>query len=158
MDLQTALRHRPFGVIVVALLQLGTILLALAIYVSGITMPWQGPLAELLRDGGGARLAIVAFAILVAVATIGMWFLRRWGWALMIALVAISLLMDIGTWMSQGDQDRSLALYARMALDVITVFYLNSSGVQEAFRQRSANGRQAVASTDATASAGRMDP
>jgi hypothetical protein len=155
------LRRRPFGVIVVALLQLGTVLLAIVSYVGNIQLPWEGALSELLVEHQWARVGLLLFGVLVVLAAIGMWRLRRWGWALMITLVGLSLALDITMWWRSAVEDRSIPLYLRMAFDVVSAFYLNSSAVQVAFREGS-NPDPAHPETrspaETTSSAGRIDP
>jgi len=146
--------RRPFGVIVVALLQLGTVVVAFGSYLSGIDLPWEGTLATLLADHSWARVGILLFALLVVVAAAGMWRLRKWGWALMISLVGLSLALDVSMWFSNASQDRQLALYLRMGFDVVSAFYLNSAAVQSAFHGDQ-TGDPAPAAT--TSSAGRVD-
>jgi len=155
MEPEIPRRRRPFGVIVVALLQLGTIIVAFSSYLWDANLPWEGGLAELLAEHSWARVAILLFGVLVVLAAAGMWRLQRWGWALMILLVAMSLVLDLSMWYRAGEADRHLALYLRMVLDIVSAFYLNSSAVQVAFR-----GRQADASAPAqtTSAAGRIDP
>ena len=128
-------RRRPFGVIVVALLQLGTVAVALGSYLSGIQLPWEGTLSDLLADHNWARIGIGFIAMLVLLAAIGMWRLKRWGWALMISMVGLSLAIDVAIWFGNTSQDRYLALYLRMALDIVSAFYLNTSAVQAAFHE-----------------------
>jgi hypothetical protein len=148
-------RRRPLGVIVVALIQLGTIAVALVSYFSDITLPWEGAFAQALSQHSWARVAILLFGLLVVVAAVSMWYLRPWGLALMISLVGLSLVLDIVTWAGQGDQDRQLVFYLRMATDVVCAFYLNSSAVQTAF-----HGGQTgdPAPMETTSAAGRVDP
>ena len=152
---ETAPGRRPFGVIVVALLQLGTVAVALVAYLSDIRLPWESVASALLAEHAWARLGVVIFGILVVVAAVGMWRLHRWGWALMITLVATSLVLDLTMWLSDATEDRQLALYLRMGFDVVSAFYLNSSSVQRAFSERKPTPRPPNASTE---SAGRVDP
>ncbi len=145
--------RRPFGVIVVALLQLGTVVVALGSYLAGIDLPWEGSLSDLLAEHGWARIAIGLIAVLVLVAAVGMWRLRRWGWALMISLVGLSLATDLTIWFSNTGQDRYLALYLRMGFDIVSAFYLNTSAVQAAFDRRPHD----VRATPTRPPAGRLD-
>jgi hypothetical protein len=155
----TTSRRRPFGVIVVALLQLATVGVAILGFLSVTTIPWQGTFARALADHGMARGSIVTFGVLVVVAAVGMWRLRYWGWALMLALVGLALLLDLTTWWAIGGTERDLALYARMLLDVVCAFYLNSSAVQSAFRADPEPGTPAPIGTQTPArSAGSTQP
>ena len=155
VDPENAPRRRPFGVIVVALLQLGTVGVALVAYFSDIRLPWESVASALLAEHAWARLGVVVFGILVVVAAVGMWRLRRWGWALMITLVATSLVLDLSVWVSNATEDRQLALYLRMGFDVVSAFYLNSASVQRAFSGPKPAPRPHIGSTE---SAGRVDP
>jgi hypothetical protein len=155
VDATTAPRHRPFGVIIVALLQLGTIAVALVSYLTNITLPWEGAFAQALNEHSWARAVISLFALLVVLAAVGMWRLRPWGLALMISLVGLALVLDIATWSSQRDQDRQLLFYIRMAMDVVCAFYLNSATVRHAFEDGPTGTPAAIETTD---SAGRVDP
>ena len=89
MNAVTQPRHRPFGVFVVALLQLGTVVVALVGYSSSTTLPWESTFTQLLADNGWARVAIVVLGILVTVATVGMWYLRRWAGVIGVAIAAV---------------------------------------------------------------------
>jgi hypothetical protein len=146
-------RRRPFGVLVVALLQLFTVGIAMLGFFAHITIPWQGAFIRVLQDNGLARGAIVTFAVLVVVAAVGMWALRYWGWALMLTLVGLALVLDLTTWWLVSGPERDLPLYARMLLDVVCAFYLNSSAVQDAFR-KTPHGDHMPAPVVATDSAG----
>jgi hypothetical protein len=150
-------RRRPFGVLVVALIQLGTIAFALLGTLASWVMPWEGTLVVYLQEHSWARGAILLFGVAVLVAVIGMWQLRYWGWALMVSLVGVSLLLDLTNWWQLGSET-PIALYGRLALDVVSAFYLNTSAVQEAFRGQSGPSGPAVRPAAGTESAGRVDP
>lgn len=141
--------------LVVALIQLATVGLALVGTLSSWVMPWEGTLVVYLQEHAWARSAIMTIGAAVLVAVIGLWQLRRWGWALMVALVGVSLMLDlINWWESAGDAE--LVLYLRLGLDVIAAFYLNTASVQDAFRTPS---QDATASPTADArSPGRVEP
>ncbi len=146
-------RRRPFGVLVVAFIQLATVVSALVGLLTSWTMPWEGTLAVYLQDHSWARLAIMSFGAAVVVAAIGMWQLRSWGWALMVSLVGVSLVFDLVNWWESGGQPGN-PLYLRLLLDVVSAFYLNTSAVQDAFRPH----RDPVARPiTGTGSAGRVD-
>ncbi|MFN8517796.1 MAG: hypothetical protein U0667_00080 [Chloroflexota bacterium] len=147
-------RRRPFGVLVVALIQLGTIGFALLGTLASWAMPWEGTLVVYLQEHAWARGAILLFGVAVLAAVVGMWQLRYWGWALMVSLVGVSLLLDLTTWWQASD-DAPIALYARLALDVVSAFYLNTSAVQDAFRTPVETMPRPIAGTE---SAGRVDP
>jgi hypothetical protein len=146
--------RRPFGVIVVALLQLGTVVVALGSYLSGIDLPWEGTMSAVLAEHSWARVVIVVMAFLVILAAVGMWRLERWGWALMISMVGLSLAFDITVWFRDPSEGRPLALYLRMGLDVVSAFYLNSASVHRAFHREPDGG---VPAPPTKPSAGRVD-
>lgn len=147
-------RKRPFGVLVVALIQIGTIVFALLGTLASLAMPWEGTLVTYLQEHAWARGAILLFGVAVLVAVIGMWQLRYWGWALMVALVGVSLLLDLTAWWQAGSA-ATIALYVRLALDVVSAFYLNTRAVQDAFRGPPEPSPHPFAGTE---SAGRVDP
>lgn len=139
---------------VVALVQLSTVVLALLGTLSSWAMPWESTLIVYLHEHAWARSAILAFGAAILVAVIGLWQLRYWGWALMVSLVGVSLVLDLTNWWEVGG-DASLALYLRLGLDVVSAFYLNTSAVQDAFRTAPESAPAPVASTR---SAERVDP
>jgi hypothetical protein len=147
-------RHRPFGVLVVALIQLATVVLALVATVFAWTLPWDGVLMAYLQEHAWARMLFGAAGIGVVIAVIGMWRLQRWGWSLMVALVGLSLLLDLLAWWRTGSET-SLAAYLRLGMDVVSAFYLNTKAVQDAFRPPRPSTRKPIAGTE---SAGRVDP
>lgn len=147
-------RRRPFGVLVVALIQLATVVFALVVALAGWTLPWEGVLMSFLQEHTWARVVFAAAGVAVVVAVIGMWQLRHWGWALMVSLVGLSLLLDLVTWWRMG-AETTLATYLRLAMDVVSAFYLNTKAVQDAFRPPQEPDRKPIAGTG---SAGRVDP
>jgi len=147
-------RRRPFGVLVVALIQLCTIGLALLGTFASWVMPWEGVLVTYLQEHSWARATILLFGAAILVAVVGMWQLRRWGWALMVSLVGVSLLLDLMTWW-QAKDPVPLTLYLRLGLDVVSAFYLNTTAVQSAFQRPSETMPRPIAGTE---SAGRVDP
>jgi hypothetical protein len=157
-------RHRPFGVLVVALVQTVTIGLSVVGALTDIGLPWQGVLTAYLREHAWTRLVVLAVGIGLVVAVIGLWRLRPWGWALMVSLVGASLLLGLMAWWQLGSE-MSLAAYVRLFLDVVCAFYLNTTAVQEAFRRPPAGSGPSL-TTDVpdqppiagTRSAGRVDP
>jgi hypothetical protein len=147
-------RRRPFGVLVVALIQLAAVAFALVVTVVGWTLPWDGVAMTYLEEHLWARIAVAVAGVAVIVAVVGMWRLQHWGWALMVTLVGMSLVLDLVTWWVMGP-DTALATYLRLALDVVSAFYLNTRAVQDAFRPPREPDRTPIAGTG---SAGRVDP
>jgi hypothetical protein len=147
-------RRRPFGVLVVALIQLSSVGFAVIAGLTSWDVPWEGLVTTYLQEHAWARLVVLTMAIVVVVAAVGMWRLRYWGWALMVSLVGISLLLDLLTWWRSGSE-ANLATYVRLTLDVVCAFYLNTTAVQDAFRSPPEPASRPVAGTR---SAGRVDP
>jgi hypothetical protein len=141
-------------VLVVALIQLVTVGLALVAAIAAWTLPWDGVLMSYLQEHTWARIVFAGAGLLVVIAVIGLWRLEHWGWALMVSLVGLSLLLDLVTWWRTGP-DTTLATYLRLAMDVVSAFYLNTKAVQDAFRPPQEPARRPIAGTE---SAGRVDP
>jgi hypothetical protein len=141
-------------VLVVALIQLATVVLALVATLSSWTLPWDGVLMTYLQAHTWVQIVFAGAGVAVIVAVIGMWRLEHWGWALMVSLVGLSLLLDLVSWWRTGSET-SLATYLRLSMDVVSAFYLNTKAVQDAFRPPPPPTRKAVVGT---ASAGRVDP
>jgi hypothetical protein len=131
-------------VLVVALIQMVTVVVAVLGSIWQWELPWEGVVVTYLQEHAAARWLIVAMGIAVILAVIGMWRLRYWGWALMVSIVGASLALDLMVWWHDGP-DTSLPAYVRLALDVVSAFYLNTSAVQDAFRAPGAAGHAPVA-------------
>lgn len=157
-------RRRPFGVLVVAIIQLVTVGLSVVGALTDLGLPWEGAVMAYLQEHAWTRLLVVLTAIALVVAVVGLWRLRPWGWALMVSLVGVSLLLDLTAWWRLGPE-MSLPAYARLFLDVVCAFYLNTTAVQDAFRREpvDAGSTPTGDTTEAapiagTRSAGRVDP
>jgi hypothetical protein len=148
-------RRRPFGVTVVALVQLAAVLIGVGAWLTADRLPWHGPLTDLVRDVSWVRVAAVGYMVLAVLAAIGLWRVRTWGWILALVVVSLSLALDIVSWWRGVAEERDLPFYGRMCLDVVSAFYLNSSGVRRAFIGPPKEPSPAVVGT---ASAGRIDP
>ncbi|MCY7417149.1 MAG: hypothetical protein LH650_01390 [Chloroflexi bacterium] len=95
MEAPTAARHRPSGVIVVALLQLATIGAVLLSYLSSITLPWEGAFAQAVTDHSAARIIVTLFGVLVVVAAaILFWEFRLQAVLAGIVAIAVVILSD----------------------------------------------------------------
>ncbi len=137
----------------VALIQAITVAVAIIGALSLFEVPWEGVLVTYVRDHALARGAVLSLGVLVLVAVAGMWRLRWWGWALMVALVGLSLLLDLINWWKLG-ADAGPMMFLRLGLDVVSAFYLNTRSVQDAFKEDVPD-RPAIGNTRA---AGRVDP
>jgi ABC-type phosphate transport system permease subunit len=133
---ETGARIRPLGIVVVALLSVGRVL----IETTGLLLPeTTGPLAAI--SGGStipdfpantpewflAQAATIALIILTAASVVGLWRLRAWGWSLALIIAGVVLVLDLGWWYT--GQPR----YIGMFLNMIVVFYLNQRDVRTIF-------------------------
>lgn len=122
--------RRPFGVIVIIILQiLSLISITLDIYV------FSDAQAILPRIPGTLELAVlpVPLAVLLVyqiIVIIGLWFLRRWAWFLL--MIQLGLAMGLQLLLYLGGKP----LYLYMLFSVLMVFYLNQRDVQRAFARR----------------------
>jgi hypothetical protein len=87
---------------------------------------------HLLHETALGPWAVVLWGLLVIVASLGLLSLRRTGWALMMLLVGLALAVHLAIWWT--DPERTA--WMRLALAVLTAFYLNSSGVRGLFVER----------------------
>lgn len=145
----------------VALVQMVTVGISVVGALTDMGLPWQGVLTAYLREHAWTRLLVLAMGIALVVAVVGLWRLRPWGWALMVSLVGVSLLLGLMAWWRLGSET-SLPTYVRLFLDVVCAFYLNTTAVQDAFRRPPAAAGSTPTSDAApvagTRSAGRVDP
>ena len=122
-------RKRPFGVLVLILLQILSILgvaLDLAIVQIGQPSIYFGTVEN--------PTLLLAFQILyilyLLVVVAGLWQLRRWAW--FIIMVQLGLTMALELWLYFIGSP----FYLAMVVNVIMVFYLNQREVQQAFERR----------------------
>ena len=120
---------RPFGVIVIIVLQImGFISLAgdivgLPLSQLPVLFPinvYAGNTTVALTVGGVALIWQLALAV-------GLWFLKRWAWFLI--MIQLGLSMAVCLWAYY----QGLQLYVYMLINVFMVFYLNQREVQHAF-------------------------
>jgi len=152
-------RRRPFGVVVITILQMTTTLAPLAVLAlvrsgqdpsllaylrtlepvnftivetlaasmtawqsfyqfSGLTPP--AVLSILLLALTGARVVIIA----------GFWFLKRWGWVLLMVQLGLLMVTDLYVYFNGSPH------FLSMLNSVLVVFYLNQREVQQAFQAR----------------------
>jgi hypothetical protein len=123
----------PLGILVIVAL---TVLRCLSI-VAALLKVQGGDLVQWLRDisplpdtSDGTATAVIVTALLIGllvaslVTIVGLLSWRSWGWVLAIILSGIILAIDLGWWYS-GE-----ARYLSMALNVVSVFYLNQRDVR----------------------------
>ena len=124
-------RKRPFGVIVLIVLQ---VILILGI-VADLVMVQRGqPSAIHYLQGFEDTvffqpLEIATSLYLIGVA-IGLWRLQRWAWIIMMIQLGVS--MSVNLWLYFNGNPA----YLPMLFQVIMVFYLNQTEVQQAFARK----------------------
>jgi len=130
-------RRRPFGLVVLVVI-IGFKAALLLLVLVGAYLPDTGPLHRMLAMPFALALSAldqpvvtavgVALVSLLSIAALGLVAGDRRGWLLAMVLTGIFLLGEIWDF-SQGDANQLW-----MVLDVITVFYLNQTDVQEVVR------------------------
>jgi uncharacterized membrane protein (DUF2068 family) len=130
---ETGARIRPLGVVVVALLGVGRIVIEvvqilttdpdgiLGSIAGGSAIPTFPPNTPEWFIGQGASLAMI---VLTAASTIGLWRFRNWGWSLALIIAGVVLALDIGWWWIGEPR------YPGMFLNMVAVFYLNQRDVR----------------------------
>jgi hypothetical protein len=114
-------KRLPFGIIVIIFLRILSLLVSGS--ASGVT---------LLRPGAPSNYNLLHFALslLSIVVVFGLLRLRRWAWVLVMIQLGMVMALDLALYFVGSPQ------YASMLISVVTVFYLNQSEVQDAFRRR----------------------
>ena len=139
MTEQTAPKRRPFGVTIVIILQLLSIIVlvtdfSILEWVNDTIGNQTGQLIVLIQQGVGntylSLVIIVAVLLFVAVTTLGLWLLQRWAWLLI--MIQLGVTMGGSLWLYfNGNR-----LYISMLINVVMVFYLNQHEVQQAFEHK----------------------
>ncbi len=129
-------RNRPFGVIIIILLQLaGVASLLLDIYFASPHLSIASFLENIQVEMPPLpAMLIIAYQLVVMA---GLWFLRRWAWFLLMLQLGLSM----GTQLILYFENQPLYIY--MLISVITVFYLNQREVQRAFERQPQDGSAA---------------
>jgi hypothetical protein len=126
-------RRRPFGLLVLAALLLFKAAVVALVAASAFVVPDQ--IAQLLGGGGAlaeaegrvAGALLLAIAAILVVAAIGLLAMRRSGWLLTMVLTGVLIALDIGAIVD------GTANHFWMALNIVTVFYLNQADVRAVF-------------------------
>lgn len=119
-------RKRPFGLIAIIVLQLLQAI-AWGVFLYMITLPEFALIGEVVDISARSYTIQIASMSLLIVALPGLWFLKRWGWILLMIQMGISLSMGIWQFF-EGSPN-----YISMGLNVAVVFYLNQWEVQQLF-------------------------
>lgn len=119
-------RKRPFGLIAIIVLQLLQAI-AWGVFLYMLTLPEFASLEELIDISASSYTIQIGSMLLLIVALPGLWFLKRWGWILLMIQMGISLSMGIWQFIEGWPN------YISMSLNVAVVFYLNQGEVQQLF-------------------------
>jgi len=122
---------RPLGIWIIVILQAFNALMAIADVVVGTTLS-GGELARMASGDAVLRAAVLVWAGLVLAGTVSLFLLRRRGWALMMLLVGISLIIHLAIYWT----DAAATQWLTMGVAVVTAFYLNSASVRGLFLRR----------------------
>ena len=128
-------RKRPFGLMVIVLLQLlqlvGTGFQLVLIFNPELVLIFDPEMEVLTFELTQERPLILAEAIfsslLILVSVIGVWGLRRWGWVLLMLSIGVELVIAIWQYFNGTPN------YITLAISILTVFYLNQRNVQQLF-------------------------
>jgi hypothetical protein len=122
-------RQRPFGVLLVVVLELVQAALLVAVLLGQSVPLVSGGLYDLdVTETGRAVLLVVGAAIVLA--AVGMFLGLRWGWALSMLLVGVGLVVLLLAY--ANGQFHAI----RLALWVAVAFYLNQRAVRDYFEDR----------------------
>ena len=120
------LRKRPFGVTVIVILQILSILSLVIEYREGAWL--LGVLMPQWMAQDEVVLAVALFVVLYQfVVTIGLILLQRWAWLLFMVQLGLTMAVDLRAYFNDTPY------YTSMLISVVMVFYLNQRDVQQAF-------------------------
>lgn len=125
MTVASVERSRPFGVTIIAIVQLANSVVAML--PTGVT---SHELRNMVGEVGYLQIANPVFGILGLAVAVGLWRLRRWAW------VAIMLWTGVNMAAALHAYWNGYPHFLSMALSVIQVFYLNMREVQVVFLGR----------------------
>ncbi|MGZ3586829.1 MAG: hypothetical protein ACXWQ6_06780 [Candidatus Limnocylindrales bacterium] len=120
---------RPFGVTVLALIAIFNVVWSLA-GVAGFEPAQAGNAVALVGAAPYLLPALIGFAVAALVAAAGLWFLRPWGWPLMMLVAGTSLGFQLVMYWA-GDFNP-----VRLLIWTVAAFYLNQQEVRAVFQRR----------------------
>lgn len=124
-------RKRPFGVTVIIIVQLmSLVMLALDLFVFD-TDYMISILFPNFKETMTASTIVILFIAVQLITIIGLWRLKRWAWFLLMIQLGLSMAASLWAYLQGANS------YIYMLLNVIMVFYLNQRDVQRAFERRS---------------------
>jgi len=119
---------RPFGVAVIVMLTLASVLVTILTSLALPTLPFTAQLKiyTAITPFDVVNIMLMPFQLVLA---FGLWYLKRWAWVLYMIQLGISMVAGLQAhFQGQADVD-----YLVMAVNVLVVFYLNQRDVQRAF-------------------------
>ena len=120
---------RPFGVTVIIVLQLITVL-EQAVDILAVQAGRPSLFLPGIRDPQLVLgVELVTILVLLAI-SVGLWRLQRWAWFLIMIQLGVSMASNLWRYAN------GVPPYLIMLLNVIMVFYLNQREVQHAFHHR----------------------
>jgi hypothetical protein len=122
---------RPFGVVLLTLLLLAYAALSTP-HVLDRPGFAQAGLARVIDQPDLREAAQLLQAVVAAVAALGLWLRRRWGWVGAMALAGPTLALEVLLYF------RGAAAYSSMAVATLIALYLSSADVQRHFFHRRA--------------------
>jgi len=123
--------RRPFGVAVLAGLAIFNVVWSFA-GIAGFGPAQAGNVVGIVGANPYLLPVIVAFAAAALLAAAGLWFLRPWGWVLMMLVVGTSLGFQLVMYWA-GDFNP-----VRLLIWTVAAFYLNQREVRAIFQRRPA--------------------
>jgi hypothetical protein len=122
--------RRPLGVAIIVVFELANAVLFLLTVHGVVPGLGEGNIRDLAAQSDVYRAALSAVALLALVAAVGLWFLSRRAWVLMMVLVGTALVLGLYSW-AIGQPS-----YPRLFLGAIIAMYLNQPAVQAAVGRR----------------------
>jgi hypothetical protein len=127
-------RERPFGVTVIIILEIVSLIyLGINFLLQDVTdwlwviPPLPGILDVLAQKLRLPVVFLVGYQLLVVV---GLWFLKRWAWFLLMIQLGMNMITELLLYFY------GVPLYLYMVFSVLMVFYLNQREVQRAFEHK----------------------
>ena len=125
-------RKRPFGQKAIVILMIAQAIMGIAVAALFLTAGSDVRTQFMASFEGPLPVVVYLFSLLIGaplrlVAAIGLWHRRHWAWLLTMALLAYAMALD-GITFFLGEP-----AYLLMALNVVTVFYLNQREVLDQF-------------------------
>jgi hypothetical protein len=119
-------RRRPFGVVLLTLLLLAYSALSIPFVLDLPDVAGAG-LLRVVGDAEAAQATHVLLSSVAAIAAVGLWLRRRWGWVAAMLLAGPTLAVEVFLYF------RGEAAYAYMAVAMLIALYLNSADVRSRF-------------------------